>query len=83
MQVKPQFCGHTLNHAGINTLFFRSEISSAAAKGKHLSYPGGYLNFSTCFKKKVLLEQKVIKSGNKCHFVEKKTNIIQNVLKMQ
>jgi len=30
----------------------------------------------------VLLEQIMIKSQNKCHFVENKTDIMQHVLKM-
>jgi len=46
-------------------------------------YPtGGYLNFSKCFMENVLLEQKIIKSQNKCHFVENKTDIMQQVLQM-
>jgi hypothetical protein len=36
--------------------FFRNQImSSAAANGKTLAYRGGYLNFSPCFMKNVLL----------------------------
>jgi hypothetical protein len=54
-------------------------MTSAAAKG--LSYQGGYLNFSTCFMKNVLLEQKMIKSQNKCHFVENKIDIMQHDFK--
>jgi len=47
-------------------------------------YPtGGYLNFSTCFMKNVLLEQIMTKSQNKCHFMENKTDIMQHDLKMQ
>jgi hypothetical protein len=43
-------------------------------------YPtGGHLNFSTCYTKNVLLEQKMIKSLNKCYFVENKTDIMQHV----
>jgi hypothetical protein len=41
------------------------------------------LNFSTCFMNNVLLEQKMINSRNKCHFVENKTDIMRLVLKMQ
>jgi len=33
--------------------------------------------------KNVLPEQKMIKSWDKCHFVENKTDILQHVLKMQ
>jgi hypothetical protein len=47
-------------------------------------YPiDGYLNFSTCFMKKLLLEQKITKSQNKCHFVENNTDIMQHDLQMQ
>jgi len=33
--------------------------------------------------KNALFEKKMIKSQNKCHFVENKTDIMQHVLKMQ
>jgi len=58
-------------------------MSSAAAKSSPLSYQGSYLNFSTCFTRNVLLEQKMINSRNKCHFVENKTDIMQHDVKLQ
>jgi hypothetical protein len=46
--------------------FVRNPImSSAAAEDKTLHYQDRYLNFSTCFMKNVLFEQKMIKTGNK------------------
>jgi hypothetical protein len=61
-----------------------SEMESCLQQQQKHFYPtGGYLNFSTCFMKNILCEQKMIKSQNKCFFVENKTNIMQHVLKMQ
>jgi len=63
---------------------FFSEMEHCLQKQQTINlYPtGGYLNFSTCFMKNVLLEQIIINSWNKCHFVETRTDIMQHVLKM-
>jgi len=76
VHAQPQSCDHNLNNARIDTVFFFSEMEP-------LSYHGGYLNVSMWFMKNVLLEQKMIKSQNKCHFVENKNDIIQHDLKLQ
>jgi hypothetical protein len=73
---------NTSNHARINSF---SEIEYCLQQQQTVNlYPtGGYLNFSTCFMKNVLLEQKMINSRNKWHFMENKTDIMQHELKLQ
>jgi len=47
------------------------------------NYQSGHLNFSALFTKNILFEQKKIKSWNKWHYVENKTEIMWSVLQMQ
>jgi len=72
---------HTLNHATINTVFSEMEYCLQQQQTVNLYPTGGYLNFSTCFMKNVLLEQKMIKQWNKWHFLKNKTDIMQHDLK--
>jgi hypothetical protein len=73
VHVQLQSCDHILYHARINS-FFLQKLNNVFSS----SIPGGYLNFSTCFMKNVLLAQKMRKSQNKLHFVENKPDIMQH-----
>jgi len=64
--------------------FFFQKWNKVFSSSEDLTFmlKGEYINFSTWFMKSVLLKQTIIKSRNKCHFVEDKSDT-QHVLQMQ
>jgi hypothetical protein len=73
VHVQPQFCDHTLNNEQ-STQFFQN-FNNIFSSGKELTFilPGFVLKYLQRLHKKVIIEQEMIKSQKKYHFLKIKT----------